>query len=120
MLLAVVDLRQAGKVELTRRRRGPARRARRWRHPPSLLPNLSLGAVKEDVSGKGERGLPSGARCSASTPSRSTGDTKLLYFHDGTPGSAIYRYDGDPASLTRFDTDPARCRFAVVGRSPET
>ncbi len=43
-----------------------------------------------------------------------TGNLYFLY-HDGMLGSAIYRYDGDPASLTRFDADPRRFAFTADG-----
>lgn len=42
-----------------------------------------------------------------------------LLFHDGLAGSAIYRYNGDPTSLTRFDTDPRAFPFAAQGRAPK-
>jgi hypothetical protein len=42
------------------------------------------------------------------------GDRTLL-FHDGMLGSAIYRYDGDPTSLGRFDDDPRSFAFAANG-----
>jgi spermidine synthase len=45
------------------------------------------------------------------------GDVRLLY-HDALLGSAIYRYNGDPSTLTRFDTDLRSLPFAVVGESP--
>lgn len=42
------------------------------------------------------------------------GDLYFL-FHDGMLGSAIHRYNGDPASLTRFDTDPRLFAFTADG-----
>jgi hypothetical protein len=39
-------------------------------------------------------------------------DARLL-LHDGMFGSAIHRYDGDPATLGRFDSDPRRFPFAT-------
>jgi hypothetical protein len=42
----------------------------------------------------------------------------LTLIHDGLLGSAIYRFDGNPESLTRFDTDPRSFPFAAAGRSP--
>ena len=45
------------------------------------------------------------------------GNERLL-FHDGLLGSAIYRYDGNPASLTRFNTDPRKFPFAVASTTP--
>jgi hypothetical protein len=35
--------------------------------------------------------------------------------HDGTWGSAIHKFDGDPESLTRFDSDPRSWPFNVLG-----
>ena len=84
---------------------------------PSLLPTLQLDAVKENVAGK-ENVVSEWSPVFRVDAVQVNEDTKLLY-HDGTPGSAIYRYDGDPASLTRFDTDPRSLPFAVVGESPE-
>jgi hypothetical protein len=45
------------------------------------------------------------------------GNQRLL-FHDGLLGSAIYRYDGNPASLGRFNTDPRKLPFAVAATTP--
>jgi spermidine synthase len=45
------------------------------------------------------------------------GDVRLLY-HDGLLGSAIYRFNGDVSTLSRFDTDPRSLPFAVVGEQP--
>jgi spermidine synthase/MFS family permease len=42
-----------------------------------------------------------------------------LLFHDGLAGSAIYRYNGDPASLTRFDNDPRSFPFTAEGTPPK-
>jgi hypothetical protein len=42
----------------------------------------------------------------------------LTLIHDGLLGSAIYRFDGNPASLTRFDSDPRSFPFAAAGASP--
>jgi hypothetical protein len=38
--------------------------------------------------------------------------------HDGLLGSAIYRWDGNPASLARYDTDPRSFPFAAGDRAP--
>ncbi len=45
------------------------------------------------------------------------GDVRLLY-HDGLLGSAIYRFNGDVSTLSRFDTDPRSLPFATLGRAP--
>jgi MFS family permease len=44
-------------------------------------------------------------------------DQKLLY-HDGLVGSAIHRWDGNPASLGRFDSDPRSFPFTARGAPP--
>jgi hypothetical protein len=41
-----------------------------------------------------------------------------ILFHDGLQGSGIFRYNGNPASLTRFETDPRKFPFAVTGAAP--
>lgn len=42
-----------------------------------------------------------------------------VLYHDGTWGSAIWPWDGDPASLTRFDDDVRSVPFAALGSPPE-
>jgi len=42
----------------------------------------------------------------------------LTLIHDGLLGSAIYRFDGNPRSLTRFDTDPRSFPFEATGTAP--
>lgn len=44
-------------------------------------------------------------------------DVRVL-LHDGLVGSAIHRYNGDPKSLTRFDTDERQLPFATPARRP--
>jgi hypothetical protein len=41
-----------------------------------------------------------------------------ILFHDGLQGSGIFRYNGDPATLSRYDTDPRRFPYAVTGAAP--
>jgi hypothetical protein len=38
---------------------------------------------------------------------------RIALLHDGMLGSAIYRWNGDPASLTRFDNDPRLFPFSM-------
>jgi hypothetical protein len=38
--------------------------------------------------------------------------------HDGLWGSSLFRFDGDVASLSRFDADPRSFPFAVLGAPP--
>jgi hypothetical protein len=47
-----------------------------------------------------------------------TPDVRLL-MHDGLLGSAIYRFDGNVSSLTRYDTDERKLPFATLGASPD-
>lgn len=44
-------------------------------------------------------------------------DTVLLA-HDGTPGSGVRRFGGDPASLARYETDPRALPFRTLGAPP--
>ncbi|MBM3672168.1 MAG: hypothetical protein FJW86_08330 [Actinobacteria bacterium] len=46
------------------------------------------------------------------------GDDFLLLSHDGLPGSAIYRFDGDVSSLDRYETAAQLLPFAVGGDPP--
>jgi hypothetical protein len=41
-----------------------------------------------------------------------------LLLHDGLFGSGIYQFDGDAASLTRYDSDPRAVPFRVLGAPP--
>ena len=41
-----------------------------------------------------------------------------ILFHDGIWGSAIWPWDGDPASLTRFDDEDRSIPFAALGEAP--
>ena len=45
-------------------------------------------------------------------------DARILN-HDGLLGSVMYRWNGDPATLGRYDTDPRLLPFAVAGQKPE-
>lgn len=42
-----------------------------------------------------------------------------VLYHDGTWGSAIWPWDGDPTSLDRFDDDVRSVPFAALGTPPE-
>lgn len=43
---------------------------------------------------------------------------RLLLFHDGIIGSAIYEWDGNVENLGRFDTDPRSLPFALASTPP--
>lgn len=77
---------------------------------PSLVPDVEVDDIKQ---------LEGDTVFSAWNPifrvdAQELPDRMLLY-HDGLLGSAIYRYDGNPASLVRFDEDLRAFPFAVVG-----
>jgi hypothetical protein len=40
-------------------------------------------------------------------------------FHDGSFGSAIFKFDGNAAAEHRFDHDPRSLPFALLGRKPD-
>jgi hypothetical protein len=50
--------------------------------------------------------------------SEATDDARFL-LHDGLLGSAIYRFNGDPSTLTRYDTDERSWPFATLGTAPD-
>lgn len=43
----------------------------------------------------------------------------MLLLHDGTFGSGIRRFNGDPATLTAYQQDPRSLPFAVLGTAPK-
>jgi spermidine synthase len=45
-------------------------------------------------------------------------DEAALLLHDATFGSRMNKYDGDPKSLTRYDTEPRALPFKVLGQEP--
>ena len=42
-----------------------------------------------------------------------------LLAHDGAYGSGIWQFDGNPASQTRFETDPRAIPFGILGTPPK-
>ena len=47
------------------------------------------------------------------------GGSVRLLLHDGLFGSAIYPWDGEDSSLSRFDTDPRSIPFGALGTPPD-
>jgi hypothetical protein len=45
-------------------------------------------------------------------------DESSLLLHDGTYGSAMHRYNGDPSTLTRYQRDPRALPFRTLGEPP--
>jgi hypothetical protein len=52
------------------------------------------------------------------TPEFSRGQDFKLLVHDGTWGSVMSRYDGDPATLARYDRDARTLPFAILPPHP--
>jgi len=84
---------------------------------PGLLPTIQLDGVKEEVTGK-DNAFSAWSPVFRVDAVQVTDETKLLY-HDGLPGSAIYRFDGNVAGLDRFDADPRSLPFEVIGEAPD-
>jgi spermidine synthase len=83
---------------------------------PTLLPRQRVEATKIDVDRQGalvSEWSPIFRVDVAEVP-----NGRLLY-HDALVGSAIHPWDGDVASLTRYETDPRVFPFAALGDAPE-
>ncbi len=80
---------------------------------PSVLPDISTDGVKDDL-GEDDTLYSSWSPVFRVDAVEVNEDVRLL-FHDGLLGSAIYRYDGHPENLTRFDGDPRSFPFTVLG-----
>ncbi len=81
---------------------------------PGLMPSIRPDDTKDIAGSSGVEALYTGWGAIFRVDAYDLGD---LYFlmHDGMLGSAIYAYDGDPASLTRFDNDPRLFAFSADG-----
>lgn len=79
-----------------------------------VLPEIRLDAIKHELAGN--------PTFSEWSPIFRVDALKLpdryLLFHDGLPGSAIYPYNGDPSTLSRFDTDLRALPFSVHPKPP--
>jgi hypothetical protein len=84
---------------------------------PDVLPDIDADGVKSDLTDANTT-YSSWSPVFRVDAVDVSGDVRLLY-HDGLLGSAIYRYDGDPTGLTRFDEDPRSFPYAVAGEPPE-
>jgi hypothetical protein len=83
----------------------------------AVLPTLRPEAAKVPAGGEEAHGWGPVFRVDVG-PAPNFDDRKFL-IHDGTWGSGIFRFDGDPESLTRFDADPRSWPFALLGEPPE-
>ena len=66
------------------------------------------------------RCIPTGVRCSESTCSASAARNSHLLAHDGTFGSGIHEFNGDPSTLGQYATDPRATPFQILGKPPES
>jgi len=86
---------------------------------PALLPSVRPDSTKNIPAGVESDAAFSGWGALFRVDAFELGnpETGNLYFlyHDGMLGSAIYNYDGNPASLTRFDADPRLFAFTADG-----
>lgn len=82
----------------------------------SALPTLQPEASKIAPDGTGTSGWGPVFRVDVNDHPTVPGGKALI--HDGTWGSAIYPFDGDVESLTRFDDDPRSWPFATLGDPP--
>jgi hypothetical protein len=80
---------------------------------PSLLPDIAADGVKNDL-GDADVLASSWSPVFRVDAVEVNPEVRIL-FHDGLLGSAIYRYDGNPESLTRFDDDPRSFPFTTLG-----
>ena len=84
---------------------------------PDLLPEVEGDGVKNELSANVTR-YSSWSPVFRVDAVDASEDLRFL-FHDGLLGSAIYRYDGDPSGLTRFEGDPRSFPFTVLGDPAE-
>jgi MFS family permease len=84
---------------------------------PALLPEISADGVKNELGADVTR-YSSWSPVFRVDAVDANEDLRFL-FHDGLLGSAIYRYDGDPTTLTRFEGDPRSFPFTVLGDPAE-
>ncbi|MCZ7629551.1 MAG: hypothetical protein M5U19_11080 [Microthrixaceae bacterium] len=82
----------------------------------SALPEIRTESSKITADGTGLSGWGPVFRVDANEHPTVPGGKALI--HDGTWGSAIYPFDGDVDSLTRFDDDPRSWPFATIGNPP--
>jgi hypothetical protein len=81
---------------------------------PGLTPSIRVDDTKNIAASEPDSELFSGWGAIFRVDAYDFGDQYFL-MHDGMLGSAIHRWDGDPASLTRFDDDPRLFAFTADG-----
>ncbi|HVX16518.1 MAG TPA: hypothetical protein VHA73_00670 [Acidimicrobiales bacterium] len=86
---------------------------------PSVIPDLRPDAIKEFALHVDYRKWNSIFRIDAAEITPPGEVTRILLYHDGMIGSAIYQYDDNPASLGRYDRDPRSFPFAAMGKAPD-
>jgi len=83
---------------------------------PSLLPYQRTDTAKEDVNESGH--VWSWSALFRVDVYDVSPDVRLL-LHDALFGSGIWRWNGDPASLTRFDSDSRSFPFVAAEKAPD-
>jgi hypothetical protein len=89
-----------------------------------VLPVAGRGLTAPDVRPEKTKAEAKGALYSEWGPvfrvdvAQTGGDDDYLLVHDGTFGSGIRRFDGNVASLTKYETDPRSLPFRTLGTPP--
>ena len=118
LVFAIVGLaRAAVPIAAVRRRRAPGDRAHLRRGEQHRAPDVRVEDAKVDASGALFSGWGPVFRVDVlqffkDQPNR-------LLAHDGAYGSGIWQFDGNPASETRFETDPRAIPFGILGTPPK-
>ncbi|HET6833863.1 MAG TPA: hypothetical protein VFH30_08330 [Acidimicrobiales bacterium] len=84
-----------------------------------VLPDVRNEAGKLGGGGPGVEYFEWGPvfRVDVTGPLPSDPENRML-IHDGNPGSGLWPFDGDLASLTRYDSDPRAIPFDILGGTP--
>lgn len=87
---------------------------------PNSVPDVKVEANKTFVGkGTGQYKKWNSIFRIDAAPLEAPGQTpRVILYHDGLIGSGIYKYNGDPKSLGRYDADPRAFPFAVLGGKP--
>ncbi len=89
---------------------------------PQVLPHLVTDATKTIRPADTSRSFFSQwspvFRIDVTRPPLDNDDAMRIIHHDGLWGSTLHRFNGDPASLTRFDTNERILPFRTIDPSP--
>jgi spermidine synthase len=90
----------------------------------ALLVATAFGGILPDIRPEAFKVDPKGAEYSAWGPIFRVdvlplGPNAKMLSHDGAWGSGLWRYNGDPASLARYETEPRGLPFQTLGRQAQ-